>query len=124
MVHMVNILKHGKHGTHCMYGKQCEINLAKLTHLSTRPLSFATFSVHCVTTLVLIKTNRVGRPIDVTCAENVKIFAMFVYAILKLFLHHLGQMMPLRGQGLNMMNRDKKGRQTMDNESYEPRWME
>ena len=80
-----------------------------------------------MTTLVLIKTNRVGRPdapIDVTCAEKkTKIFAMFVYAILKLFLHHLGQMLPLSGQGLNMMNRDKKG-ETMDNGSYEPRWME
>ena len=67
-----------------------------------------------MTTLVLIKTNWVGRPdasIDVTCAENAKIFAMFVYAILKLFLHNLGQMMRLSGQGLNMMNRDKKGRQ-------------
>ena len=67
-----------------------------------------------MTTLVLIKTNRVGRPdapIDVTCAENAKIFAMFVYSILKLFLHNLGQMMPLSGQGLNMMNRDKRGTQ-------------
>ena len=77
-----------------------------------------------MTTLVLIKTNRVGRPdapIDVTCAENANCYVCLCNT--QTIPSSFGTDAAIKWTRVEHDESRQKG-ETMDNGSYEQRWME